>query len=102
MPHPGLKTPDLRALSHLAEDARLGLDAFDAAGAGIAAAMRENTLDPDGACQLLTLANEAMKAKLDALVNALAKARVANEPDGYPVLRAGNDTTSPPSRNCTR
>jgi len=106
MPQPSLKSPDLRALSQLAEDARLSLDAFDAAGAGIAAAMRAHTLDPDGACQLLTLANDAMKAKLDALVNALANARVANEPmraaGVYPAFRSDSDVTLAPSRNCTR
>lgn len=107
MPQPSYRPPDLRALSQLAEDARLGLDAFDAAGDGIAAAMRSSTLDPDGACTLLRLLTEAMRAKLDALVSGLADARSANDSMAvasrtYPVLRTVSETTSAPSRNLTR
>jgi hypothetical protein len=74
MPEIEHDTLDLRSISHLAEDARAGLDAFDAAAAGIGAAMRSSTLDADAACQLLSLLNETMKRRLDALVDALAAA----------------------------
>lgn len=94
-------------LLRLAEDARLGLDAFDAAGAGIAAALRAHTLDADGAQQLLHLINESMKTKLDTLVSELAKSdadgqQIVVRSDCYPARRAASDTTSAPSRSCTR
>lgn len=60
-------------LLRIAEDARLALDGMDAAAAGIAAAMRAHTLDPDGAYQLIHLLNEGLKARLDALVAALGE-----------------------------
>lgn len=66
-----LKSPAQRDLQRIAEDVRLGLEAIDAAGAGIAAAMRSNTMDPDGAYHLLRLVAEPLKAKMDALVAAL-------------------------------
>lgn len=104
MPDRTYQPPDLRYLSHIAEDARLGLDAFEAAGDGIAAAIRESTLDPDGACMLLRLLTEAMRVKLDALVSGLTAATAANDSlplasPIYPALRVGMSTTVAPSRN---
>lgn len=55
----------------MAEAARADADAIDAAGAGISAAMRADTIDADGAGALLHLVSESMKAKLDALVEAI-------------------------------
>lgn len=62
-----------RDLLRLAEEIRVDLDSIDAAGAGVAAAMRMHTMDPDGAHAMLHLLGEALKTKVDALVLALGE-----------------------------
>lgn len=77
----------------LVEEARIGLEALEAAAIGIAAGMRASTMDPDGAYHLLHTVSESMRVKLDRVTDALADQRYA---------RAANEITSAPSRNFTK
>lgn len=71
---------------------RQDIGAVDAAGAGICAAMRNSTIDPDGAHALLQAIHDQLEAKLDALVAAASG-------EGQATLRC---VASASSRNRTR
>ncbi len=63
----------IRPVARRAEDLRLALDGLDTAGAGIAAGLRANTLDPDGVYQLLHMTTRVLKADADALIAAVGQ-----------------------------
>lgn len=88
--------PAARDILRLAENMRQDLGAVDAAGAGICAAMRNSTMDPDGAHALLQALHDQLEAKLDALV---AAALGAMQGEDQATLRCAGVLSS---RNRTR